>query len=179
MKKVHFGYENSNRPVGSFEGLGVSDEAKGPIQGNFIGILNYMDKDFLITKVSLAYKTVENQVGKIDVRDAIADIYPDGSGVLYIDRQKSDECLQLENLFNDEKTKELLQKGVSINNIFTGGILSFAFECVTKSDVILATSIKHEIFEKKKQLISCCNHSFSDLQQEIEELCSKENNRII
>ncbi len=174
-KKVDFGYDNSLNPNGSFEGIGLTGKGIGPISGEFIGVINVNNNNYLVTKIINSYKDECN--GKIDVRKSLADLYADGSGILYIDQRYSNDCQELEKILNSKPVKNALLKGINIKDVFPSDFVPFSFDCVTKSNNIIATAIKHEVFEGKRNLISNCHNSISSMQQEIEKNYEKISNR--
>lgn len=170
MKEVHFGYDNSNRPSGSHEGLGLTGRASGPVTGELLGFICGRDGNYMAVKVNLAFGNKESDLGRVEVREALADIYPDASGILFVNQDKSRECQQLEDLLNSPKAQSLIERGISIQEICSGSMVPFSFECVSRGETVSATAIKPEVFEQKKQLIDRCHKSFSDMQAEKEGL---------
>ena len=172
MKKVSFGYENSMNPVGSFEGIGLGGGAVGPTEGEFIEVINLMDQmdnNYLVTRITNTFKGSEHEIGKIDVRRVLADLFPDGSAILYVDQTHSYDCERIEQILNTSRAKGLIEDNVKARELCTGKRPAFSFECATNKEKIVVTAIPHEVFENKKQLISRCRSSFSDMQRKLEE----------
>ena len=173
MKIVKYGYENSQNPTGSFEGIGFNmrenGKCVGPVTGEYLGVVRISSDDYLIARTKEAFANDENYVGNTCVRRALADLYPDGSGILFIDQETDHMCRQLERLFDHEKTRELMDSGIDAKRICGGDIPPFAFECVTRGDKVFATAIEHDAFEEKRALISRCHNSFSNLEKELEQ----------
>lgn len=173
IMEVHFGYDSSNHPTGGHEGMGcLGEKATGPINGDFIDFICLDSENYLITKITSAFPDSQHKVSKYDVRRALVDVFADGSAVLYLDGVQDYKCQQIETVLNMEKTKVMLEKGWTIREICEAGFSPDGFNA-TKGEVILATSIKHDVFEKKKNLIANCRKSISEMQQELEELKEK------
>ena len=170
MKKVDFGFANDSIPNGTFEGIGLSGDARGPVSGEFIDVIRIDNCDYLITKITDTFGNSEHEIGKIDVRRAFADLFPDGSSVMYLDQEHSHSCLSLEQLLNSEKAKELMERGMSVKDICNGRNAPLSFLGATYGNLIMATAIRHEVFEEKIKLASRCHTSFSEMQRGIERL---------
>ncbi len=165
MKKLNFGYDNGRNPSGAFEGIGVTGIGEGPVAGDYLGVVNVNSANYIVTRVTQAFKDMG--VGRIVVHEALADIYPDASGILFISQDKSQICFQLEQLFNMKESQQLIEKGVPLREICDGKMAPFSFECVTRGETITATAIRPDVFLSKKQAINNCHSSFSRMQQEL------------
>jgi len=173
-KMVDFGYDNSMKPFGSNEGIGLGTKAVGPVGGEFLDVVNYHDNFYLITRITDAFKGSEQYIGKIDVRRALVDLFPDGSGILYIDQNQSQDCRNLTIALNSPELNNALKKNARIRDILSTGGVPFSFSCVTRGSRIIATAIKHEVFEKKNNLINSCSKPFSDMQETLENFYNSE-----
>lgn len=169
MKEVHFGYENSLNPIGSFEGIGTGKGLHGPVVGEYIDVISLSGEEYLISKVEVK-KDIQGSDYQYDVRRALADIYPDGSGILFLDQEQSEMCLRVSAMLNSAQGKECLDKGLTVREICEAHMAPFSFECVTRANTVLATSILHEIFDVKKRRIASCHRSFSDMVEQMEYL---------
>ena len=49
------------------------------------------------------------------VNRVIADLYRDGSGILFYDQEQDVVCKRLEELLNSEKARDLIERGVHIS----------------------------------------------------------------
>jgi hypothetical protein len=176
MKKVDFGFANESNPNGTFEGIGLAGEARGPVSAEFIDVVRLNNCDYLITRITETFKNSENEIGKIDVRRAFADLFPDGSAIMYLDQNHSADCFKLEELLNTENAKILLDKGISVKEICGGYNAPLSFLGAINGNLIMATAIRHDVFEEKRALVSRCHHSFSEMRREIESM-QIENNR--
>lgn len=174
MKSVHFGSENSSNPTGMHENIGVGEGNNIIVKGDFIGVINIGDNNYLVARTTMAFN--DDQVGKITVRRAIADIYPDGSGILYLDQLHSNDCKKLEELLNSNRAQTLLNEGKCVTDICDAHMPDRCFDMLTSEQYlgqyadIVATAIRHEVFEKKKADINGRKDTFSNLQRKINEL---------
>ena len=174
-KIVSFGFDSSPNPTGQFEAPGLNEHKTiGPIRGEFLGFIGYNGENYLVSKVIETYDS-EDQIGKIDVRRALADIYPDGYGKLYLDSAHTLGCRTFERILNSERTKDKLDRGISLDKIVPDNSFPFAFNCVTQLDYFNAIGISHEAFERKKALINGNYKTFSQLQEEIENTLGENN----
>lgn len=174
MKKVNFGYNNSI-DNGVFEGIGlgsvVSGRTVGPVSGNLLGVVSLGNDDFLVSEVTQAFGNDENYIGRIIVRDACVDLFPDASALLFIDQQESVISRKLEELLNKDKEKAKIENGRSLYDICSGNVPSFAYECAIHSSSdfpVSVVALKHDVFKNKKSNIAKCHSSFSDMQEIID-----------
>ena len=142
MKKIDYGYNLSNNPVGSFEGIGINPLSEGPITAEFLGIIDYDGEDYLIGRTTLAFKDDPNYLGKITARRATAEIYPDGTGTVFIDMDENDKTRKIEEVLNEKDIKE-----GTLNKI-----VNHRYDSVIDGNEITATAIKTEVFDKKKMV---------------------------
>lgn len=170
MKKVEFGYANESNPRGSFEGIGLAEGAKGAVAAEFVDVMRMNGSNYLITRITEVFKSSEQDVGKIDVRRALVDLFSDGSSLMFLDQLHSSDCIKLEELLNSDKAKNLMDRGVSVKEICGGANAPASFVVATHADLVLATAIRHEIFEEKMALLSRCRGSFTDMRMELESL---------
>lgn len=170
MKKVEFGYANESNPRGSFEGIGLAEGAKGAVAAEFVDVMRMNGRDYLITKITEAFRNSEQEIGRFDVRRALVDLFPDGSSIMFLDQLHSSDCIDLEELLNSDKAKNLMERGVSVKDICGAGNAPASFVIATHADLVLATAIRHEVFEEKMALLSRCRGSFTDMRMELESL---------
>lgn len=174
-KIVSFGFDSSPNPNGVLELPGLNEHKEvGPIKAEFIGFIGDKGDHYLVSRVIETYDS-EDQIGQIDVRRALADIYPDGNGKLYLDSAHTLECRIWARALSSEKTKKALERGVSLEKILPENSVPFSFNCVTQYDYFNAIAIKHEAFERKKALINGSYKTFSQLQEEIENTLGENN----
>lgn len=72
MTKINFGYENSMNPKGMFEGIGISGETKGAIYGEFLGVFQMDDMNYLAARTTEAFK--DEGIGQIVVRSNVINL---------------------------------------------------------------------------------------------------------
>jgi len=166
MKEVGFGFSNDIRPSGSFEGIGLGTTS-GPVKGEHLGFIELDGTNYIIARTTMSFR--DEGIGKIVVREALADLYPDGSAILFLNQYVSDRCLRLEEHFNSPKTIELLAKGIPVKELSPGFRSSLAYECASRGEHFSATAIKKEVFEQKKELLRKCTMSFSEMRRQLEE----------
>ena len=96
MKKIEFGYANDYKPSGSWQGLGIK-EGLLLADAEYYGVVNYGRDSFIVAKViEDKYGRYPQLLGNFIVRPAIADMYPDGSGILFLDQEQSGIGEQIE-----------------------------------------------------------------------------------
>lgn len=171
MQKIDFGYENSMNPKGIFEGIGISSGSKGAVSGEFLGVFQRDGMNYLVARTTMAFKG--EGIGQIVVRRALADLYHDGYGNLFIDQLCSEDCKKFETLLNSNYAQNQLNKGTELRDICGGCLPSKSFECVTKKSEyvsIIAVAIRHEVFEEKRSLLGRSRLPMSEMQRKIEAL---------
>ncbi len=142
MKKVNYGFDISDNPVGAFEGIGIQSKPEGPVEADFLGIINYEGEDYLIGRTTLAFKDDPNYLGKITARRATASIYPDGTGTIFLDMNENNKTRKIEEVLESRN----IQEGTLAKKV------NHRYDSVISGNEIYATSIKTEIFDKKKMI---------------------------
>lgn len=167
MKKIEFGFANDREATGQWQGIGIK-EGLLLTDDEYYGAINYGRDSFIVAKVVKdEYGRYPELVDNFIVRPAIADIYPDGSGILYLDQEQSRIGEEIERYLNSVKNRisdyndilrycDFVQRGNKLFNLIDDG------------DTIVATSIKHDIFEIKNTALKNCHHTFSNLQRQYE-----------
>ena len=167
MKKIKFGYTNDYERTGSWEGMGIK-EGLLLTDAQYYGVINYGKDSFIVSKVvEDEYGRYPQLVDNFIVRPAIAEIYSDGSGFLYLDQEQSRIGEEIERYLNNIKDKitnyddiirycDFVQRGNKLFNL------------VTDSDIVTSISIRHDVFESKNTALKNCHQSFSDLQRQTE-----------
>lgn len=179
MKILHFGYDRSSHPYGTFdeEGLGLKENGKlvGPTHGELICVIKLYNDNYIVYKVIKAFNNDERYIGKYEVRRAIADLYSNGTGVLYIDKKKDYNSERLEAIINFDDFQNRLAAGedfIKILDILPSN--NYAFDGVLKmkdeNECINVSTIDHDVFEYKNNLLKACLSSMSDMQEKIETL---------
>ena len=174
MTKINYGYDTSLNPTGSHEGMGANKNEKNTIiEGELVELFTLDGKTYLVSKSTMVMGDKNNEMtGNYDVRDIIADLFPDGSAIFFLDEHKSRNSLVFEQLFNNEKSRELLEKGIKPKELVNGHYPSPIFIYQGALPSMTVTSIPSEVFEQKRDLINNCHKSISAMQEEI---LSKEN----
>ena len=168
MKKIDFGREESNNPKGSFEKIGTDD---GVISAELLDIIGVEGNNYLITKIIDDYN--KNNEGTIYVKEAIVDLYADGSTVTFVNNGNKEMCKAIQNTLNSYQITELIKSGNKIRNIIGNSFVPRSFDLIALSDMILVTEINEDIFEEKKELIKKCHNTISSMQSQIESFYSK------
>jgi hypothetical protein len=168
MKIIEFGFNDSDNPSCARLGIGMDCSSTGIVDGKLIGFVCTGEENYLVTKAIKCFKNNGDLEGKIDVRRAVADIFKDGSGTLFLDQKHDINCQKLEKLLNVPSIKDKIENGVSLDDICRYANIynektDFSYNCATNEDKIFATAIKHNEFNKKKYLIDNCRDSFSQL----------------
>lgn len=161
MKKIEFGYANDNKPSGLWQGLGIK-EGLLLADAEYYGAVNYENDSFIVAKViDDKYGRYPQLLGNFIVRPAIADMYPDGSGILYLDQEQSAISQQIEKYLNIAKSHINSYEDILKSCDFVQKGNRF-FDLITSSDRIVATSIRHEVFEEKNNALKNCYNTFSN-----------------
>ena len=176
MKILHFGYNNSsNHFISSTqEGLGLKKDGKliGPTYGELIEVINYYSEVYIIYKVIKAFDNNKDYIGKYEVRRAVADIYANGTGTVYIDSQKDFGALKLESIINSLEFQDKISQGISFNTLLNVSHNdSYAFDGALKikdNETVSVCALSHDAFENKKRLLKMCLSSMADMQEKIE-----------
>lgn len=177
MKTVDFGREESNNPKGSFEKIGTDE---GIISGQLTDFINIEGNIYLISKINNTLQNSKYQVGDYYVKEAITDLYADGSTTLFLNNGNEEMCRAIQGRLNSGEIKRLINDGMPLSNIFKSQIVpkSFMFLTIFESEIpLIATEINQDIFESKKALINNCHQSISSLQETIENIYESKNIR--
>lgn len=150
MKKIEFGFANEKNPTGSWQGTGINEELS-LTDAEYYGAVKFDGNSYIIAKViEDKYGHWPNLVGRFIVRPAVADIYSDGSGIIFLDQEQSLKGKQIENFLNNEQIKDKINSLDDIVNFIKNGISknNESFDNCAISDIYTTTSIRHEEFEK-------------------------------
>lgn len=168
MKKIEFGYSNDYNPKGSWEGIGIKPGLL-LTDAEYYGAIKYDGNSYIVAKViEDEYGKFPHMLGNFIVRPAIADLYADGSGVIFLDQEESILSQQLETSLNEPQNKNIITGINDIINNYNG--IHFAdksFQFLTMEDSFITTSITHEAFERKNDLLKNCRSSISELQEQL------------
>ena len=161
MKKIEFGYANDYKPSGSWQGLGIK-EGLLLADAEYYGVVNCGRDSFIVAKViEDKYGRYPQLLGNFIVRPAIADMYPDGSGYLFLDQEQSAIGQQIEKYLNAVKSHINSYEDILKSCDFVQRGNRF-FDLITDSDKVVATSIRHEVFEEKNNALKNCRTTFSN-----------------
>ena len=168
MKKIEFGHNNDLDPKGSWKAIGINP---GLLlhEAEYYGAIKYEENSYIVAKVTKdEYGNFPHLVGKFIVRPAIADMFPDGSGNIFLDQEETLVSQQIQARLNDPLIRDRITNihGV-INNCNGVYPADRAFKFLTLDDNFHTTSITHEAFERKNEAIKNCKKSFSQLQEQI------------
>lgn len=170
MQKIEFGFANEANPKGTWEGIGIKPNTL-LTEADFYGTVKLERDSYIIAKVTEdKYNNYPQLVGKFLVRPAIADLYPDGSGIIFLDQEQSLEAYQLEDYLNSPQVKDKIFSIEDIIKLSNGVVpADKAFSMLTDQDRVVTTSITHEVFERKNNALKNCHLSFSELQMRYEQ----------
>lgn len=172
MQKMEFGYSNDENPKGSHEGIGLRPGLM-LTEADYLGAVRMDGDQFVVVKVTEdEYNRYPELLGKFLVIPAIADLYPDGSGNIFLSQEGNEISEHLEMFLNRSAYKDSF---TSVDD-FVGAISGLyradrSFSILTDSNYygnnITATAILPEAFERKKNALDHCQGSFSSLSQQI------------
>lgn len=177
MKKIDFGREESDNPKGGFDKIGTDD---GVLQGQLADFINIDGSTYLISRIESTFRNSNQQVGDYYVKEAITDLYADGSATLFLNSGNEEMCRAIQGRLNTGEIKKLVSEGMPISEVFRSQLVpkSFMFLTLFESSVpLIATEINEDIFEVKKELINNCHESISSMREKVENMYKKENVR--
>jgi len=176
MKKIEFGYSNSSNPTGSWEGIGISNDLLIQ-EAEYFGALSYEGNTYIFAKNIVDDDISPNNTDSFMVRDALVDMFADGSGIIMLNQEKSFVSQQFEEYLNKAEIKARVKSIDDIMNLVRGlGHPPKSFKIMEmdyENNSMLATSLAPEVFEKKNEAIKNCQSSFSDIQMQLEKQFSK------
>ena len=142
MKKIEFGFDISDNPIGSFQGIGINNIPEGPITAELLGIITIKGEDYLIGRTTDAFKNDPKYINKIIARKVLAEKFPDGSGILYLNKEEDASTKTIEEVLQTKNIKEdSLRK-----------IVNKDYDSVIAGKDIAATAIRSDVFNRKKML---------------------------
>lgn len=168
MKKIDFGFSNDFDPKGSWEGIGIKPGLL-LTTADYYGAIKYENNSYIVAKVGKDESDSFPQlVDRFIVRPAIADLYVDGSGIIFLDQEESIISRQLESRLNEPQISErVFDINSVVNNCNGVHIADMSFMFLTLGDRIVATSITHEVFERKNSALKSCRGTFSQTQEKL------------
>lgn len=174
MQKIEFGFANEQNPKGTWEGIGIK-QGLLLTEADFYGTVKVESNSYVIAKVTKdEYNHYPELLDKFLVRPALADLYPDGSGIIFLDQEQSLEAYQLEEYLNSPQVKDKITCIDDVINLSSGVVpADKSFAILTDQDRVVTTSITHEAFGIKNTALKNCHLSFSELQMRYEQQLSE------
>ena len=87
MKKIEFGHSNDNNPKGAWEGICISPDLP-LLSADYYGAIELGDKSYIAAKVvDDEHNRYQELLDNFIVREALVDLYRDGSGFLILDQK--------------------------------------------------------------------------------------------
>ena len=174
MQKIEFGFANEQNPKGTWEGIGIK-QGLLLTEADFYGTVKVESNSYVVAKVSKdEYNRYPELLDKFLVRPALADLYPDGSGIIFLDQEQSLEAYQLEEYLNSPQVKDRITSIDDVINLSSGVVpTDKSFAILTDQDRVVTTSITHKAFERKNTALKNCHLSFSELQMRYEQQLSE------
>lgn len=165
MKKIEFGFSNDSNPTGSWEGIGLR-EGVLLTEADYYGSISYANNNYIIAKVGEdEYHRFPELVGNFIVRQALCDLYADGSVILMLNQENDPVSRQIAEFLNSPQVKDRITKVEDI--IRLGNDISRSpnsFILAELNDEVIATSIDPVVFAQKNEAIKNCRNSISDMQ---------------
>ena len=165
MKKIEFGFSNDKSPTGSWQGIGIK-EGLMLTEAMYYGAVQYDGNNYIIAKVvEDTYNRFPNLKGNFIVRQALCDIYADGSSVLMLNQDESIVTKKMEEYLNSNQVKDKINGYDDIIKLVSGiHRAPNSFLLAELDSTIIATSILPEVFEEKNYNIKNCHSPISELQ---------------
>ena len=166
MKKIEFGFANEDEPKGSWQGIGIK-EGLLLTDAVYYGAISFNGNNFIVAKVDNdEYNRFPSLLDKFIVRDAVVDVYADGSNTLFLNQEVSWDAESIQMYINNDKIRERIN---SIDDIimFCDGVhlANKFFKLVELDNSIIATSITNDAFTAKNEAIKNCRYTLSDMQR--------------
>lgn len=164
MKKIEFGFDNNLNPTGSWQGIGINPKVM-LLDAEYIGSVSIEGNNYIITKT--VNQTRNYQENMFLVRNALVDLFPSGSGILYLSQNENEITNGLENLLNNPNVKDKIITVEDVLRVCSAANYSMpSFRIIESSPKIIATSILPEVFEEKNNAINNCHKTFTQIQSE-------------
>lgn len=165
MKKIEFGYSNDKGSNISWEGIGIKPGVL-LLDADYYGAISTdAFHSYVVAKVTTdEYGNHPELLNNFIVRDAIADMYSDGSGNLILDQEQSLFAQQIEQYLNNGQVKDQIKDLDTILQINEINKANNFFSIIEMDKKIISTSIDHNVFQNKIDALQSCHKTFSDLQ---------------
>lgn len=165
MKKIEFGFANEDEPKGSWQGIGIRDGLL-LTDSIYYGSFSFDGNNYIVAKVDKdEYGRFPNLLNKFIVRDALVDVYADGSNTLFLNQEVSHAAQTFESTLNKESVIDRIKDINDIINLCYVHQPSKLFKLVELDDKIISTSITNEAFTAKNEAIKNCRYTMSDMQR--------------
>ena len=159
MKKVNYFNE-----IGNSEAMGMDPLSIGPIEGEFLGVIKEDNKDYLITRTTLAFNNDPEYIGKITARHVIAEYVPDHMSFIYIDMEEDENSRNIETILNKEENKHITEEELAIkfknvitrkyNEVINESLMDIPNKDSEEKDYeFTVVAIEHSIFKDKQENI--------------------------
>ena len=164
MKKIEFGFDNNLNPTGSWQGIGINPKVM-LLDAEYIGSISIEGNNYIITKTINQTRNYQEKL--FLVRNALVDLFPSGSGILYFSQNENEITNDLENLLNNPNVKDKIITVEDVLRVCSAANYSMpSFRIIESSPKIIATSILPEVFEEKNNAINNCHKTFTQIQSE-------------
>lgn len=176
MKKIDFGYSNDFDPKGSWEGMGIK---KGLMLTNadYYGSIEFEGNYYIVAKViEDKYNKYPQLLNQFIVRQALCDLYADGSAIIMLNQDETIVTKKLESYLNNQQIKDritTIDDVIKLSNGVHKSSNAFILGELAPLGTVLSTSITPEAFERKNSAINSCHHSISYMQIELESSYTK------
>ncbi len=161
MKKIEFGFANDQVPKGSWEGIGIR-EGLMITDGDYLGSIEYEGNHYIVCNVE-----VPDIGNRLIVRQALCDLYADGSNQLYLNQDETYISRDIENYINRNGIREnikTIEDVIKLGNGIHGS--NKAFKLMEMDSKIIATSILPEVFNEMNEAIKYNQRSITTLAME-------------
>lgn len=170
MKKIEFGFSNDANPTGSHAGMGIKPGLL-LCDADYYGSIEFEGDYYIIAKVvEDKYNRFPQLLDNFIVRQALCDLFADGSAVLMLNQEESEITKMLENCLNNSQIKNKISTIEDIISLVPGLHRSsdaFILAELGYNGRIVSTSILPEAFERKNSAIKSCHRPISFLQEEL------------
>ena len=170
MKAIEFGYDNSIEPTGSYEGIGIRPGLM-LCDAQYIGTIMYEGNHYMIAKaIKDTNGNYPELLGKFVVREALYDVYPDGSGVYMIEQEENETANNIATFLNNPAINDKIDTVEDVYDYISEARPALRiFKLAEIDDIILCTAITSEAFEIKNNAIKNCHASFSQIGMETQQ----------
>lgn len=170
MKQIGFGYSNDVDPKGSYEGIGIKPGLL-LTEADYYGSIKFEDNYYIVAKVTKdEYNKYPQLLNKFIVRQALCDLYADGSAVMMLNQEETYATRLLENYLNNPQIKDKITTIEDVINSSNGihrSSNAFILGELGYNGKIISTSIMPDVFERKNSAINSCHHTISNMQEQI------------